>query len=548
MQNDYILVPGLPEQVQEEIKTQEEEFLKIAEALGELGEKGLLTKARANLGVPSNKDLADFKEDINDSVKRFQDTFNEKHTEYQKEIDTVKDSLETFIKKDGTIPFEVIPKVGTKPLITKDEVDFALQKYVKPSFVNEKINQVLTKLENYVESKDVYTIDETYGKKDLDTMLDNKYIQKDSINSYDFAKNSKVNRIQKAIEKSIEDFKVKTANDLEKYYKKRDVWSRAESYSKDQIDLIIDKLVENACEDIIENHLNNTTHISSQDILTIVKNYAKSNLVDIKTLKNSISDIQNECEKHKPIWRTSGPVRTTVGFVEDNTELPAELTLQQILDQIFYGSKISISADEKAEIGEMVDVTMCVHIGIPVKSIYLYMNGERIDSFDIEDFEEGCITRSYGPILEDSEFTFTVTYDDDSTLSESTTVTAAWPLFVGVIPTMKFGSTITMTDLNMLIKIDPVNNEFVTDIPVTHRYNFKHNRLVYLIVGIPTKYNKELDYMTNQIQKFTKEAFNFHRISLTKEVNDQFKECSYDFYIYDQPLSSLNSDVTFNFV
>lgn len=34
-------------------------------------------------------------------------------------------------------------------------------------------------------------------------------------------------------------------------------------------------------------------------------------------------------------WKTSGPVQTTVGFVEDNTQLPDHLTCQEIFDLIF---------------------------------------------------------------------------------------------------------------------------------------------------------------------------------------------------------------------
>lgn len=555
MSNDYLIVPGSEYKEPEDTTiAQESDFLRIDKALHEIQEHGLEPNARKHLDVPSNKDLKKLEDDLQDLSELFtsiQESNKEYYDSLKEEVQNVENSLDKYARLDQESDFNAPPTINGKTIALADEIKLWLKNYAKSGEVSEKIKEALI---NYVLVKDVYTTKETLSSKQINDLileyLEN-YVSQDDLKHCSFATVGKVNHVMRQHNAELDPHKINTklTDALKAFYKKGETYSRAETYSRDQINQIIDKLVKSACEGIIDSHLAVNPHLDSRDVRDIIEIYAHSNLINNTQLEEALTEAKRACDQHQPIWKTSGPVLTTVGFVEDNTELPAELTLQQILDQIFYGSKISISADEEAALGERVDVTMCVHIGIPVKSIKLYQNGVVVDEFDLEEFEDGCITRQYGPIDEDTEFTFTVTYTDDEELSESTTVRATWPIFVGKIPIMKAECTLKMGFLNDLISQDPINNEFVNSLPVVHKYDFKDPGLVYLIVGIPISYNKELDYMSNGIQKFGREAFDFHRIGIVKNIKyGVSKECAYDFYTYTQPLSSLNSEVTFNFV
>jgi hypothetical protein len=69
---------------------------------------------------------------------------------------------------------------------------------------------------------------------------------------------------------------------------------------------------------------------------------------------------------------TSGPVLTTVGYVEDNASLPRELTLQEIMDAIFYGKTIEVVAPEIAVVGSSVEVSMHIRGNATISSAELY--------------------------------------------------------------------------------------------------------------------------------------------------------------------------------
>lgn len=553
MQNDYILTLGdLEEDSQGAENVTNSETLKVENALHEIQELGLQKSARLHLGVPSTQDLEDVKQELIDTVNSLQESNKETYNNQQNTISEIQEQLDKYATLDGDFSFDATPKVGDESLVTEKTVDKKLESYAKSNKVDSKIKEALQVLSQYVQSSDVYTKSQTYAARTIDNMLTD-YLRKEDLDSYNLASVGKVNSTMRAHNAELDPhgLNAKLSNALKSYYKKSDVYTKAQTYSRIQLDEIINKLVAEACDGIVDKHNNNIQHLDSQDVITIVKNYANTNLVNPIALHDAIEEVEHECKCNKPIWKTSGPVLTTVGFVEDNTELPPELTLQQILDRIFYGPRISLSADETVGPEEMVDVTMCVHISVPVKSIILYMNGQPIDYFELEEFDEGCITRQYGPITEETEFTFVVDQGDweGAVLSESVTVGVQYPMFVGIIPKMKAESTLTLKYLKTLVKADGFNNEWLNELPIVHKYKFRDPNFQKLIVGIPTSMNKELDSMTNSIQTFTSEAFNFHRIELTYIFkNQQVHTEYYDFYIYNQPLSSLNSEVTFNFI
>lgn len=547
MSNDYILTPGeYDKDTYDTPVEQSDEFLKIDEALSEIARVGKQASARQNLNVMSTTEVTNIIDDLDSRLSGTEINISNLSTLTENQIAEITDRLEQYVTKDGNTAFEKIPKVNSKPLITEESVDEKLESYYDKQEVKAVVERALDILDEYVQKGDVYTKEQTYCAKKINNIL-NDYLRKEDLPSYHYATVGKVESVMRSHNATVDphNFNAKLTQVLKNYPKRTEVLPKAETYSREQLDDILDKLVDQACQDLIDTHVLQTPHLDTQRVRDLIKSYAKANLVDKTDLEDALCQVNTDIENCQPIWKTSGPVLTTVGFVEDNTLLPPELTMQQILDQIFYGSKISIAAEEKVRIGEMVDVTMCLHIGLPTKSIILYMNGVPVDEFDQEEFAEGCITRPYGPITEDTIFTLKVVYGDDIEQETSTKVSVSYPLFVGIIPNMKQEHTLTMAYLKELVDNDPINNEFLDDIPLVHRYNFADAKLQKLIVGIPSAYNMELDSMSNQIQTFTREAFNFHRIGVTIAP---FGEVLYDFYIYKQKLSSLNSEVTFNFV
>jgi hypothetical protein len=65
-------------------------------------------------------------------------------------------------------------------------------------------------------------------------------------------------------------------------------------------------------------------------------------LATVGQIKLAINDISKDFENKPPIWITSGPVQTTVGFMEDNTSIPPTMTFQEAMDAIFYGKIVDI--------------------------------------------------------------------------------------------------------------------------------------------------------------------------------------------------------------
>ena len=147
---------------------------------------------------------------------------------------------------------------------------------------------------------------------------------------------------------------------------------------------------------------------------------------------------------------------------DDNTPVPATMSLQEVLDAIFYGKGISISAPDYVTINNKVPITLCVHGSTGLIDVAeLYQDGKLTISFVKEDFENGCVTVDSLPIIEDTEFTFKVTYTNEAVHEESITVKAALPIFVGLLPKWKFGNVITWNYLEELASEEPNNNQFI---------------------------------------------------------------------------------------
>lgn len=251
-------------------------------------------------------------------------------------------------------------------------------------------------------------------------------------------------------------------------------------------------------------------------------------------------------------WITSGPVQTTVGFIEDNSVVPAQMTFQEVCDAVFYGNAATVSVPDYVQITETCEVTVCVHGQLALmRYAELYQNDTLIATLNKEDFEDGCVTVDSNPITEDTTFDFKVYYTSGAELEATATVKCAMPVFVGLLPKWEYGNTVSMKRLKELEAEDTegTQNRFLTESDavesITFKYVFQDSKLRHPFVVVAESY-PDLKSMTTKSQEFGIEAFNVIDM-IPLHIDGVDKDVIFKMYIYKQALSSLNQEVTFNF-
>lgn len=561
--------------------------LYVSNCLDEFNE-GQKALARENLEV-YDKDSVYTKEDTERIVSKvIKNNLNEHLSEEDPHgiLPVVEQTLKDFTKVNGSTPFTA-PQGGVDPikdfhLATKRFVTQLLKDHINDDDPHRIIPEIEDKLESYVKQSEVYFKDQLYTKKEIDKQS-GQYVKKDGSVSFtkpqvgiDPQTDSHLatkRYVDKSIYKHLIDvdphgFVALLNKRLSVYAKANNVYDKTQTYSRIQLDSIIRGLVNDAALEAIQDHLNSS---DPHKILAEVRKekYIKQDgtipfrapqkgkdavdpqdLVTLHQVTESVENLQEQITNNQPVWKTSGPVETTVGFVEDNTPVPTEMTLQEILDAIFYGKGISISAPEYITINTKAPITLCIHGSTGLIEIAeLYQNGELIGTFTGENFADGCITIDSLPITEDTQFTFQVTYTNSAVHEESITVKVALPTFVGLLPKWKFGNTITWNYLEELVLEESNNNKFIHNSDnlnqISIQYDFQDARLRHPFVVVPLTY-PDLKDMSTKSQTFGLEAFDvINQIPL--HIPGVEKDIIYKIYIYRQALSSLNSEVTFNF-
>lgn len=573
MSNDAILIPGEEENFEYSQQTPQEEYLTVSGSLKEIADAGNRAVARGNLRVYSKQEVNTLIDDLRGTVNTNNEKTKDSFDEIQQRLDNIEITHQNeFIKKDGSNDFEAVQN-GVTPGPSAKETALVTIKYVldklnsNSSQTKQYIDEELKALENYALLGDVYDKKNTYSQSQIKNLL-RDYVKNDGSTGFKSPQEGQYPKFRTHLSTKgyVDDVLNQHKNDelnphniqtilnskLSNYYQKSETYTKAQTYSRLQIDSIIDKLVSDACKGIIEKHLNTTQHLSSQDIQQILRLYAAANLITKSDLEDELTKIDEKIDNNKPVWITSGPVLTTVGFVDDNTELPREMTMQEILDAIFYGSKISISVDESVNVGETVDVTVCLHGGLKADSIILYQNDEILEQWSYEDFEESCVTIESFPITEDTEFRFEVIYSNGLKEEATATVKVVAPIFVGLLPKWKFGNTVSLKYLKELNAEDSQNNQFYTyDVEptsISHNYSFQGKKLQHFLLAVPADC-PELDLMITPSQQFDKEAFDI--IDMIpfqfKLQDDKSIDIVYKLYIYKEALIRANLPVTFNF-
>lgn len=505
-------------------------------------------------------------------------------------LPTVREMIEGVVKNDGTTPF-LAPQKGVDPvqdfhLTTKRFVTKLLKEHADAEDPHRILPEVEDMLEQYVKQSQVYFKNQLYTKNEIDQQS-NKYLKGDGTTPFTKPQIGADPQIDSHLstKRYVDQVMYKHLVDVDphgfisilnkrlaSYSKANNVYDKTQTYSRVQIDSIVRSLVADAAKEVIVDHLNEFDphnilaevrkfKFVKQDGTTPFKSPQKGvdavdpqDLVTLHQVEEKVQEVEQVVSKiPEPIWITSGPVESTVGHVEDNTPVPETMTLQEIMDAIFYGKGICLEVPEYVIITKSCEVTMCIHgsTGL-IQYAELYQNGKLIYTLKKEDFENGCVTVDSLPLMEDAEFTFKVYYTNGSVHEETKVVSCYVPVFVGLLPKWKFANTITMDYLIELCKEDTegTQNRFLNDKgrdveSFTFEYIFQDPKLRHPFVVMPADY-PNLESMVTSSQNFGIEAFDvIDMIPLTiPGVED---DVIFKVYVYRQALSNLNQKVTFNF-
>ena len=351
---------------------------------------------------------------------------------------------------------------------------------------------------------------------------------------------------------------------LDTYAKKQDVYNKYQVYTKTEIDSQINRVVNNSIQNNIAeyvesinreiNNIYDQNYIKQDGSIPFTNPQKGVNAIDsndLVTLEQLIN-LKEDIKDNSPIWKTSGPVETAVGFVEEGTDFPRQITVQEILDAMFYGQRVSIECAEVIDITKKCQVTMCIHGSTSlIERTELYQQGNIIGTFTKEQFVDGYLTVDSEPILEDTEFTFKV-YCSDGAIYEATAfVKVMLPIFVGLLPKWKFASTITMDYLKELELQDSegTQNRFIRKVndklPIKFAYKFQDPQLRHQFIVLPVEY-PDLVSLTTSTQRFGIEAFDIiDQIPL--HIDGLENDIIFKIYVYRQALSNLDQEVTYNF-
>lgn len=506
--------------------------------------------------------------------------------------DLIDSKIINMTKTDGTTPFTQ-PQSGVDPmsdndLTTKKFVQKLLSKYVTSENFDSSVSDIQTLIrDNYnqqnKELSKVYKKEEVYSKSESNKT----FIRQDGTTPFTKAQTgadpqtdshlATKRYVDKVLYKHLVDvdphgFLSILNNRLSQYIKKDNVFDKTQTYSRTQIDSIINKLVNQAIGSSLQEYIDSTNdkfeyirtqRYVKQDGSVPFRNpqagvaaVNSDELVTLKQVQDSIDTVKeqltNKIDTKECEWKTSGPVIGSAGLVEVGAEFANEVSFQEIMDAIFYGKGINIIAPELGYVGSPVDVTVCAQGSLAsFEHGELYQNGKLIHTFTKGDFEESnCITVSSEPIKEDTEFIFKAFYINGSFHEVNAFTKLSMPIFIGLLPKWKFGNTVTYDYLMQLYTEDPINNKFYdrgTKLArLDHKYAFSGKELKHIMLAIPANY-PELYQLVTPSQQFGLEAFDIIDM-IPLQVPGADKDVIYKLYIYREAIVSLNNPVTFNFL
>lgn len=476
----------------------------------------------------------------------------------------------------------------------KENADFVnkgtLEKYLSEHSNTDAHNilpQIDAKLSNYVKFSDFNT--QVYTKEEIEKQSE-RYAKQTQANHFTgdntFTKavigaDPKINShlsTKRYVDKVMDDhrndidphsFLSILNNRLKSYIKANQVYDKAHTYSRDQLDSIIRSLVLDAATEVLNDHLNESDpHRIIDEIRK--ENYVKQNgtvpftspqagvdaenlsqLATLRQVKKESELIKKIIDQLEPTWITSGPVEAQVGMVKEGDTLASSVTFQEAMDAIFYGKRVKLTVPELSNIGASFPITLCIQGSLAtVDYAEIWQDGRYLATITKENLEEsGCVTIDGLPIDSNSEVKAKVFYTNGSIHEVIETVSVALPVFIGIIPRWKFGNTVTYNQLLELSLENPKNNKFYDKgihlQSIEHSYNFDEDREQKIIVALPVTYNN-LAEMSNSAQVVTSAAFEVID-QIPFQIPGSTSDVIYKIYIYKQDLYSLNTTMKFKF-
>lgn len=616
MANTFLNV-GNSNQENESVKDPEKYF-KIQNLLGEIADafpddlESAKEQLRNTIGAISYNDVFDSsnEEDHPPFITRITNLVNPLINEAIENVNSItleelEKILERYVEKTPNPIFESVrispnksfSNFGNNEVVTKDAIEDNLKTQLKDSE---------TIIKNWTKDilKQYYTQDKVYDKESIDDSLNkaidnavSKALYEVKNNLSGFAKpisgKSPQSMSDLTTKRWVEERVLQHENDFDAHnikkkldklvedYTRKIAQLKGETYTASEIDKIVSDLVKSQIKqklaefptfndldsikrDLEEYYIkfDGTTPFYKPQSGKDAEN--PEHLVTLKQLNELRDELSERVEKQQCYWVTSGNVETTVGFFEDNSRTPEKMTMQEVLDRIFYQKRISIDTPETVNPGSYVDVTVCVSdpSDVDYAEILVKENGEwvrakrnniEVAAIEREEFEEfTCVTREVGPIYEDTKFDFRIYQSNNDEHNEYTDTKITYPVFVGYIPKWLPGNQVKYSHLLKQSESDKENNVFYEKTKymreVEHTYNFDLEDPVKLIIAVPMDY-RDLHKVQNNVQTFGIQDFEtdkFDKVYQTTFLVGK-KDVLYKLYIYKQPLVRFNSDVIFKF-
>lgn len=520
--------------------------------------------------VLKNLDKTNLPEDLIDS-KKLEEEINKALLNYYKQnsnavLNSAKLSEDkTDFSQYESAEFVSKSAINNAIIKAKEQLDQSLKNWVNNKLnlylEEENFDRLISDYIKYNVTPIINKIENGYAKLNVENYFTQPQAGKDPTKDNHLTTRRFVNkRIAEHLAKDDHGLKDYIEVQLKKYVKEGEVLKAYETYDRKQIHSIINIITDDAIKSYLkENQIPDLDIITEllqdyvrQDGTTSFKNPQKGKDAIQDTDLVTLRQLKNEVENSEYYWVTSGPVETTVGFLEDNTVVPKKMSIQEVLDTIFYGKKISITTPETGSLGETVDITICISgdlTDIDIIDVYYREDSDWIylQSIDKQEFEDGCITISSNKLEKDTEFKLEIQYMDGDKIEEYSKTKLTYPLFVGIIPKNEYGAGIKYSELVSLSNFDPLNNKFYNKsldlTELTHYYNFDLKNPVKLILAIPKNY-PDLVKIQNDVQTFSIDSF-------YKEAQTTFyvegNPVLYKVYYYKQPLVKFDSNVTFKF-
>lgn len=557
-------------------------FLQKDQYLGEFSEKASLpdgstfdekAKVRDNLNVFSRVEVEDMIDEEHDHMLNTVTSTMSQHLEAEDPhgAKTYADSILQQFKLANSTELNAL-KANFESLLTKELLDYIKTKDFE-TFKSQTLKDLALQLENFYTKSRLYTKDEinvlnqqfvktngstpfTKPQEGIDPILDRHLATKRYVDNAISHVSDFLNNI---------DFRSWLNSRLAAYAKLSDTYDRDTIDNKLQnlVDSVVTVAINKALTDILTDHLEAEDPHGNRA-------YADGKFVTKEQLQNlTIEDIPNLAEQlekdrnqaindiPEPVWKTAGPVQTTVGFVEDNTDFKGKaFTLQAIMDAIFYGKQVQITAPEQAVLGSSVDVTVTIHGPIDIITRIVIKQGDTvIAELEASDLDNnGQATVKSNPIMEDTEFTVEVYYEGvEEPATDSTITKVGYGAFIGIIPQFETASTINWDRIVELANADPINNQFFTSSAesiseLELKFNFTSPEPKQIFIAVPADYPDIVEMATSS-QQFSVDAFNIvNQIPLNvKLANGETKSILYKFMVYKQPIVTLSTKVTFKF-